>query len=55
MLTRYRLRSVTPYPVSSMERTLGETWDQIYVVYEFVPNNAPAPVAVKTEPGTSRR
>jgi hypothetical protein len=46
MLTRYRLRSLTPYPVSSLERLRGETWDQLYVILEFVPNTTTAgPVA----------
>ena len=28
------------YPVSSVERKIGPTWDQVYVVYEFVPEGA---------------
>jgi hypothetical protein len=51
MLTRYRLRDTRPYPVSSVEKKRGPTWDQIYVVYEFVPKDAgpaPTPVAERT-------
>ncbi len=37
MLGRYDLRRVVEYPVSSLERKIGPTWDQLYLVYEFAP------------------
>jgi hypothetical protein len=56
MLTRYRLRSLTPYPVSSLERLRGETWDQLYVILEFVPSaTAAGPVAGPAGPPVLRR
>ena len=57
MLTRYQLRSVVPYPVSSIEPKLGPTWNELYVVYEFVPRvDAPAAtVAGRPAPPGARR
>jgi hypothetical protein len=50
MLTRYHLRGLTAYPVSSIERKRGPTWDQMYLVYEFVPRQpAPVPLAGRPE------
>ena len=48
MLRKYDLRGVTPYPVSSIEKKIGPTWDQLYLVYEFVPK-APATVAARPD------
>ncbi len=42
MLERYELTRAVPYPVSSLEKAMGPTWDQLYLVYEFVPRNPPA-------------
>ena len=50
MLTKYDLRGVTPYPVSSIEKRMGATWDQLYLVYEFVPKSQPTP-SVAASPG----
>ncbi|MFO0949749.1 MAG: hypothetical protein U0835_01075 [Isosphaeraceae bacterium] len=47
----YRLRELKTYPVSSLEKKRGATWDQIYLVYEFVPQ--PPPVAA--QPGAPPR
>jgi hypothetical protein len=57
MLTRYDLRGVTPYKVSSVEKRLGPTWDELYLVYEFVPkpSGPAAPVAVGVESDRARR
>ena len=37
MLARYQLVGVRSFPVSSLEAKRGTTWDQFYLVYEFVP------------------
>jgi hypothetical protein len=42
MLTKYDLRGFERYPISSIERKKGPTWDSLYLVYEFVPRAAPA-------------
>jgi hypothetical protein len=59
MSTRYRLRDLRTYPVSTLEAKPGATWDQLYLVYEFVPKErAPVPeasVAAGKPPGTPRR
>ena len=54
MLKTYDLRGVTPYSVSSVEKKIGPTWDQLYLVYEFVPKAAP-PVAARPNADSSRR
>ena len=47
MLTRFDVLRVVSYPVSSVERKIGPTWDEVYVVYEFVPKAGTSlPVAV---------
>ena len=45
MGARYDVLSVVTYPVSTMERKKGQTWDAVYLVYEFVPK-PPARAAV---------
>jgi hypothetical protein len=56
MLTRYDLRGVNSYPVSSLEPKRGPTWDQLYVVYEFIPKAAaPAPVTAVRPPADGAR
>jgi hypothetical protein len=50
MLAKYDLRGVTPYPVSSIEKKMGATWDQLYLVYEFVPKAQPTP-SIAARPG----
>lgn len=51
MRESYELLRVVPYPVHSLERKLGVTWDQMYLVYEFVPRASPAlAVAPRVEP-----
>jgi len=50
---RFDLRSIRPYPVSSIESKRGPTWDELYVVYEFVPK--PGAVASRPRPGPARR
>ncbi|GAC1469847.1 MAG: hypothetical protein NVSMB9_14200 [Isosphaeraceae bacterium] len=47
MLTRYRLQKFETYPVSTLERTKGQTWDSLYLVYEFVPRQDSAPPLAK--------
>lgn len=37
MASRYRLRNLDVYPVSSLEKRPGANWDQLYLIYEFVP------------------
>jgi hypothetical protein len=44
MLAKYDLRTFERYPVSSLERKKGQTWDSLYLIYEFVPKgSAPVP------------
>jgi hypothetical protein len=51
MLTRYDFFRVFTYPVSSLEKKIGPTWDQLYVIYEFVPKlPPPGPAAVADRP-----
>ena len=49
MLARYDFLRVFTYPVSSVERKIGPTWDEVYVVYEFVPR-LPTPAALTAIP-----
>jgi hypothetical protein len=59
MSKRFRLRGVRTYPVSTLELKAGATWDQLYLVYEFVPKERAsvpeASVAVGKAPGTPPR
>jgi len=48
MLARYDVSRVLSYPVSSIERKIGPTWDQVYVVYEFVPRTPPTPALTRS-------
>ena len=56
MLTRYDLSNLRTFPVSSIERKRGPTWDQLYVVYEFVPKpHAAESVAKRPDEELRRR
>jgi hypothetical protein len=56
MLTQFDLKDTATYHVRSIERKLGPTWDQIYLVYEFVPKpGLPTPLAGKPNAGSLRR
>jgi hypothetical protein len=53
MTTRFDLKTITPFKVSSIEKRLGPTWDELYLVYEFVPKAvAPASSPLAGQPGT---
>src|SRR5262249_54678590 len=54
MLARYRLRSAVPYHVRSVERKRGPTWDQLYLVYEFVPKPEPPGAGTAGAPPAGR-
>ena len=58
MLAHYRLRNVATYPVSSLEKKAGANWDELYLVYEFVPIPGAAPwtaIRERSMPATPRR
>jgi hypothetical protein len=40
MLAKYDLRRVERFPVSSLEKKFGQTWDSLYWIYEFVPRGS---------------
>ncbi len=55
MLERYNFVRVVPYPVSSLERKIGPTWDEIYVVYEFTPKIPLSPALTGVPAPATRR
>ena len=59
MSTRYRLRDLRAYPVSTVEAKRGATCDHLYLVYEFVPKTPtpapPVPVAGVGRGSSTRR
>ncbi len=51
MLAKYDLRKFERYSVSSLERKKGQTWDSLYLLYEFVPRGSgPAPAVAGASP-----
>jgi 4-amino-4-deoxy-L-arabinose transferase-like glycosyltransferase len=51
MLAKYDLRKFERYPVSSLERKKGQTWDSLYLIYEFVPKGSgPVPAVAGAPP-----
>ncbi len=43
MLQHYRLSKLATFPVSSLEAKPGANWDELYLIYEFVPLPGVAP------------